>query len=77
MELTKFLFSNIKFGLDNSVNDKVKHGDHEDCVFIKPDVDKRKKNLDENVCSRNNMAIKSKDKSSSQKRPYSLHDLHA
>jgi hypothetical protein len=35
--------------LDNSVNDKVKHGDHEDCVFIKPDVDKRKKNLDENV----------------------------
>jgi hypothetical protein len=55
--------------LDNSVNDKVKHGDHEDCVFIKPDVDKRKQNLDENVCSRNNMAIKSKDKSSSQKRP--------
>lgn len=55
--------------LDNSVDDKVKHGNHDDNVFIKPDVEKRKKKLDEKVCSRNNMAIKSKDKSSSQKRP--------
>lgn len=55
--------------LDNSVNGKIKHGDHEDGVFIKPDVDKRKKKFDEKICSRNSMAIKLNDKSSSQKRP--------